>query len=108
MPGDLALRVPPSLIFGNELLIPGGVALAVGGWLLAPRQLLAEQGRRRSCPRGTPACWLPIGNKMLLYKAGGTPALLWQPLSARGITGPQRATRAVHNTHNNKRKASNI
>ena len=35
--GGLALMVLPSLIVGNELLILGGVVLAVGGWFLAHR-----------------------------------------------------------------------
>jgi uncharacterized membrane protein YccC len=35
--GGLALMVLPSLIVGNELLILGVVALAVGGWFLAHR-----------------------------------------------------------------------
>jgi len=35
--GGLALIVLPTLIVGNELLILGGVALAVGGWFLAHR-----------------------------------------------------------------------
>ena len=35
--GGLALMVLPSLIVGNELLILGAVALAVGGWFLAHR-----------------------------------------------------------------------
>ena len=35
--GGLALMILPSLIVGNELLILGGVALAVGGWFLAHR-----------------------------------------------------------------------
>ena len=35
--GGLALMVLPTLIVGNELLILGGVALAVGGWFLAHR-----------------------------------------------------------------------
>jgi len=35
--GGLALMVLPSLIVGNELLILGGVALAVGAWFLAHR-----------------------------------------------------------------------
>ena len=38
MLGGLALMVLPSLIVGNELLILGGVAVAVGGWFLAHRQ----------------------------------------------------------------------
>ena len=37
MLGGLALMVLPSLIVGNELLILGVVALAVGGWFLAHR-----------------------------------------------------------------------
>jgi hypothetical protein len=35
--GGIALMVLPTLIVGNELLILGGVALAVGGWFLAHR-----------------------------------------------------------------------
>lgn len=35
--GGLALIVLPTLIVGNELLILGAVALAVGGWFLAHR-----------------------------------------------------------------------
>jgi hypothetical protein len=35
--GGLALIVLPTLIVGNELLILGGVGLAVGGWFLAHR-----------------------------------------------------------------------
>jgi hypothetical protein len=35
--GGLALMVLPSLIVGNELLILGVVAIAVGGWFLAHR-----------------------------------------------------------------------
>jgi hypothetical protein len=37
MLGGLALMVLPSLIVGNELLILGGVVVAVGGWFLAHR-----------------------------------------------------------------------
>ncbi len=37
MLGGLALMILPSLIVGNELLILGVVALAVGGWFLAHR-----------------------------------------------------------------------
>jgi hypothetical protein len=37
MLGGLALMVLPSLIVGNELLILGVVAVAVGGWFLAHR-----------------------------------------------------------------------
>jgi hypothetical protein len=35
--GGLALMVLPTLIIGNEILILGGVALAVGGWFVAHR-----------------------------------------------------------------------
>ena len=37
MLGGVALMVLPSLVVGNELLILGGVGLAVGGWSLAHR-----------------------------------------------------------------------
>ena len=37
MLGGVALMVLPSLIVGNELLILGAVAIAVGGWFLAHR-----------------------------------------------------------------------
>ncbi|HEY9175024.1 MAG TPA: hypothetical protein VI136_22270 [Verrucomicrobiae bacterium] len=35
--GGLALMVLPTLVVGNELLILGGVGVAVGGWFLAHR-----------------------------------------------------------------------
>src|SRR3954471_19832265 len=35
--GGVALMILPSLVVGNELLILGGVAIAVGGWFLAHR-----------------------------------------------------------------------
>lgn len=37
MAGGVALMVLPTLVVGNELLILGGVAAAVGGWFLAHR-----------------------------------------------------------------------
>jgi uncharacterized membrane protein YccC len=37
MLGGVALMVLPSLVVGNELLILGGVAIAVGAWFLAHR-----------------------------------------------------------------------
>ena len=37
MAGGLCLMVLPSLIVGNELLILGGVGIAVGAWFLAHR-----------------------------------------------------------------------
>jgi uncharacterized membrane protein YccC len=35
--GGVALMVLPTLVVGNELLILGGVVVAVGGWFLAHR-----------------------------------------------------------------------
>ena len=35
--GGIALMILPTLVVGNELLILGGVAVAVGGWFLAHR-----------------------------------------------------------------------
>jgi uncharacterized membrane protein YccC len=37
MLGGVALMVLPTLVVGNELMILGGVAVAVGGWFLAHR-----------------------------------------------------------------------
>jgi uncharacterized membrane protein YccC len=37
MLGGVALMILPTLVVGNELLILGAVALAVGGWFLAHR-----------------------------------------------------------------------
>jgi hypothetical protein len=37
MLGGVAFMVLPSLVVGNELLILGGVGVAVGGWFLAHR-----------------------------------------------------------------------
>jgi len=50
--GGLALMVLPSLIVGNELLILGVVALAVGGWALAHRhgQMAARAAQAASQP----------------------------------------------------------
>ena len=50
MLGGLALMVLPSLIVGNELLILGGVAVAVGAWFLAHRhgQLRAQVSSLKS------------------------------------------------------------
>ena len=30
--GSIALIILPTMVVGNELLIPGGVGVAVGGW----------------------------------------------------------------------------
>ena len=48
MLGGAALMVLPSLIVGNEMLILGAVAVAVGGWFLAHRH-----GELRGQVRGT-------------------------------------------------------
>jgi hypothetical protein len=55
--GGLALMVLPSLIVGNELLMLGGVAVAVGGWFLAHRhgQLRGQVAASSAAqPPGTP------------------------------------------------------
>ena len=48
--GGLSLMVLPTLIVGNELLILGGVGVAVGGWFLAHRhgtlRGIVEAGKR--------------------------------------------------------------
>ena len=51
--GGLALMILPSLIVGNELLILGGVVVAVGGWFLAHRHgelrgVVAGGGKREA------------------------------------------------------------
>ncbi len=51
--GGLALMILPSLIVGNELLILGGVVVAVGGWFLAHRHgelrgVVAGSGKREA------------------------------------------------------------
>jgi hypothetical protein len=50
MLGGVALMVLPTLVVGNELLILGGVALAVGAWFLAHRhgQLKGEVSSLKS------------------------------------------------------------
>jgi hypothetical protein len=56
--GGLALMVLPSLIVGNELLILGGVAIAVGGWFLAHRH-----GQLRGTLAASTAPKTPSGSK---------------------------------------------
>lgn len=53
--GGLALMVLPTLIVGNELLILGGVTVAVGAWFLAHRHghLRGELAASKTAP-GTP------------------------------------------------------
>jgi len=48
--GGLALMILPAMVVGNELLVLGGVALAVGGWFLAHRH-----GRLRGIVAATKA-----------------------------------------------------
>ena len=52
--GGVALMILPSLVVGNELLILGGVGLAVGGWFLAHRhgQLRGTVSQMRSAECG--------------------------------------------------------
>lgn len=57
MAGGLALMVLPSLVVGHELVLLGGVAVAVGGWFLAHRhgQLSGKAALSPSTPEpGTP------------------------------------------------------
>ena len=67
--GGLALMVLPSLIVGNELLILGGVAIAVGGWFLAHRHgqlrgiVAASTGAQNNAPPSsvaTPSVPTPV------------------------------------------------
>jgi hypothetical protein len=67
--GGVALMVLPSLIVGNELLILGGVAVAVGGWFLAHRHgqlrgiVAASTGAQNNAPPSsvaTPSVATPV------------------------------------------------
>jgi hypothetical protein len=69
MLGGVALMVLPSLIVGNELLILGGVGLAVGGWFLAHRHgqlrgiVAASTGAQNNAPPSsapTPSVATPV------------------------------------------------
>ena len=59
MLGGVSLMVLPSLIVGNELLILGGVAIAVGAWFLAHRHgqlrgiVAASTGAQSTAPPPT-------------------------------------------------------
>jgi hypothetical protein len=55
--GGIALIILPSLIVGNELLILGGVAVAVGGWFLAHRhgQLRGQVDASKDTSSAAPA-----------------------------------------------------
>ena len=51
--GGLALIVLPTLVVGNELLILGGVTVAVGGWFLAHRHGELRGQLRAAAPKST-------------------------------------------------------
>ena len=63
MLGGMALMVLPSLIVGNELLILGGVGLAVGGWFLAHRhgELRGRVGKSEGKPVRSAECGVRNG-----------------------------------------------
>jgi hypothetical protein len=72
MLGGVALMVLPSLVVGNELLILGGVALAVGGWFLAHRHgqlsgiVAASTGAQNNAPpssAATPSVATPVSSQ---------------------------------------------
>lgn len=65
--GGLALMVLPSLIVGNELLILGGVALAVGAWFLAHRH-----GQLRGLLEASTADAAPAASPSTITVAGTT------------------------------------
>ena len=58
MLGGVALMVLPTLLVGNELLILGAVALAVGGWFLAHRH-----GQLRGMVAATTGGQTPASNQ---------------------------------------------
>jgi hypothetical protein len=58
MLGGVALMVLPTLLVGNELLILGAVALAVGGWFLAHRH-----GQLRGLVAATTGGQTPASNQ---------------------------------------------
>jgi hypothetical protein len=69
MAGGLCLMVLPSLIVGNELLILGGVGIAVGGWFIAHRHgqlsgmVAASTGAQNNAPpssAATPSVATPV------------------------------------------------
>ena len=69
MAGGLCLMVLPSLIVGNELLILGGVGIAVGGWFIAHRHgqlrgtVAASTGAQNNAPPSsvaTPSVASPV------------------------------------------------
>ena len=72
MLGGVALMVLPSLVVGNELLILGAVALAVGGWFLAHRHgqlrgiVAASTGAQNNAPpssAATPSVATPVSSQ---------------------------------------------
>ena len=60
MLGGLALMVLPTMVAGNELLILGGVAVAVGGWFLAHRHGHLRGMVADSTPAQTPGSPIPV------------------------------------------------
>jgi len=69
MLGGVALMVLPTLVVGNELLILGAVAVAVGGWFLAHRHgqlrgiVAASTGAQNNAPpssAATPSVATPV------------------------------------------------
>jgi hypothetical protein len=71
--GGVALMVLPTLVVGNELLILGAVALAVGGWFLAHRH-----GQLRglvAASSGTQSTAVPAAQVSNILPSGGAEAL---------------------------------
>jgi hypothetical protein len=80
MLGGVALMVLPTLVVGNELLILGGVGVAVGAWFLAHRHgqlrgmVTASAGAQSIALPGTQASnVLPSGSAEALAAASATP-----------------------------------
>jgi hypothetical protein len=73
MLGGVALMVLPTLVVGNELLILGAVALAVGGWFLAHRH-----GQLRgivTASAGAQTTAVPAAQASNILPSGGAEAL---------------------------------
>jgi membrane-bound ClpP family serine protease len=73
MLGGVALMVLPTLVVGNELLIRGAVALAVGGWFLAHRH-----GQLRgivTASAGAQTTAVPAAQVSNILPSGGAEAL---------------------------------
>jgi len=78
MLGGVALMVLPSLIVGNELLILGGVAIAVGAWFLAHHQghlrglVAASSGPQSTAPPPAPRTPVPSHVSRIAHHASRT------------------------------------